>query len=454
MYPIRNRDPNEHRIHDIIAQDPPTPQTEGGLEKVPEQGDEKQRVETPDGYQVAVNRDNTVQIYDPAGELIASISGNRVFEAASGEFFNFGDDSSFILPDGTKISLDLEATNGNRDRIAAVDVISGNDRLHVGEDGVDGITQDGVEFDAENRDAAPGNNSGVFALQDNGEFAVLERDGEFYDVRGLDPSVRNFLDDDTTVRSDLSSPASGITARQQRALDGAANTEEFGELLDALSDLLDRIEVLLGEAEDTGGAEGAPGADTGEIEDLLKQLLEALLARTEGSTSNGDLTELLEKLLEALQGGVGGNESTSGNGSPTGPGNTSGSGSTSGPGGTPAPPESPGGGDFGGRISDLLASGVDAEILITVILALLVEVLNDKLIDKAKELDERTRNNVEGGGESGEGGETEGVFGDGPKGTELLSRELQQIQENLSALKLLTNTILDNKNQVAQQLYS
>lgn len=465
------RDFNEfdlRRLQQLVQQQPPEREgASGGLEKVPEQGDEKQRVQTPDGYQVAVNRDNNVQIFDPSGELLASISGNLVYEAQSGEIFGIGDDSSFILPDGTKISLDLESTGGDRDRIAAVDITSGNDRLHVGANGVDGITQDGREFDAANRDAAPGTESGTFALQDDGQFAVLERDGAFYDVRGNERSLRGFLDLDTTVRSDLSSPASGITDRQKRALDGAENVEDFGALLDTLTELLDRLEALLAEAE---GSEGAPqgsgdASQSGEIQDLLKQLLEALLERAGGGGASGaqneELTGLLEKLLEALQaGGPGEGSGTRGTGDSRGAdgangrGSTNGTDRTNGSGNTNGTGRPNGGSDFGGRISDLLASGVDAEILITIILAMLVELLNDKLIDKAKELDERTRNNVEGGGENGEGSETEGVFGEGDKGTELLSRELQQIQENLSALKLLTNTILDNKNQVAQQLYS
>ncbi|MFZ5480064.1 MAG: DUF1521 domain-containing protein, partial [Myxococcota bacterium] len=108
----------------------------------------------------------------------------HVDENADGkDDWHFGKDSTFILPDGTKICLDTEPNEAGEWFVVAADVIGGGDRFHYGGGGSGELTGDGAEFDRAHADAAADPTAGVFALQDNGEWAARGEDGAFYDIQ-------------------------------------------------------------------------------------------------------------------------------------------------------------------------------------------------------------------------------------------------------------------------------
>ena len=63
-----------------------------------------------------------------------------------------------------------------------VDVTLGSSRFHYGGSGTGEMSSDGREHDQANADADNRYDAGIFALTPSGEWAVLARDGRFYDI--------------------------------------------------------------------------------------------------------------------------------------------------------------------------------------------------------------------------------------------------------------------------------
>jgi hypothetical protein len=138
-------------------------------------------VQTRDFYTIEM-RENEVFIYDREGTQITRIWGDPHVEEADGQTnWHFGEDSTFILPDGTKICLNTEPDGGEW-YVVGAEIISGSSRYHWGEGGESGMSRDGKEWDATHADSSEDASAGVFALQDNGEWAVMGDDGRFYDI--------------------------------------------------------------------------------------------------------------------------------------------------------------------------------------------------------------------------------------------------------------------------------
>ena len=139
-----------------------------------------------------------VRIYGPPGpdgqsQLVSRIWGDpHVDESStgSGDDWHFGSDSTFILPDGTKVSLNTQETSPGVFYTKGIDIQSGSQHAFAGV-GLDGqgreagVSNDRARFDAQWTDAQ-GTASGVFALQANGQWAVMGSDGAFYDVKSMD----------------------------------------------------------------------------------------------------------------------------------------------------------------------------------------------------------------------------------------------------------------------------
>ena len=144
---------------------------------------------TGDGQRIDV-KGHDVRIYsknaDGTYKRETRIWGDpHVNEGGGGDDWHFGDDSTFILPDGTKICLNTEETSPGVFVVKGVDIMSGEDHAYTGlsPDGQTrpaGVDQGRLAWDEAHRDSH-GSSGGVFAMQPNGQWAKYE-DGVFRDV--------------------------------------------------------------------------------------------------------------------------------------------------------------------------------------------------------------------------------------------------------------------------------
>ncbi|MBU6197212.1 MAG: DUF1521 domain-containing protein, partial [Cyanobacteria bacterium REEB446] len=149
-------------------------------------------------------------IYDNTGKMITRVWGDPHVgdgtTAAGGWNWHFGNDSTFILPDGTEIMFNTEGNvNNNVYVTTGLYIKSGNDVYQTGQDfgtKTTGVASDGTrnssitklamsasEFDATYADAgSDANGAGVFAWtksanKEAGGWAILTDGGIFQDVK-------------------------------------------------------------------------------------------------------------------------------------------------------------------------------------------------------------------------------------------------------------------------------
>jgi hypothetical protein len=156
-------------------------------------------------------------IYDNAGKMITRIWGDPHVgdgtTAAGGWNWHFGNDSTFILPDGTEIMFNTEGNANNNVYITTgLYIKSGNDVYQTGQDfgtkttgvasdagtrnsSITKLAMNATEFDATYADAgSDANGAGVFAWTKSanngaGGWAILTDGGIFQDVKNEDWGV-------------------------------------------------------------------------------------------------------------------------------------------------------------------------------------------------------------------------------------------------------------------------
>jgi hypothetical protein len=151
---------------------------------------------TPAGYTIELEMSkHEVIIYEKDGKVNTRIWGDpHVDEGGKGkDNWHFGNDSTFLLPDGTKICLDTKESSPGVFYTVGADVMCGAERFHVGGGKPGTMTRDAEEFDKANKDHAADGTSGIFALQGNGQWAIQAADGRFYDIK--DESWAQYLAD-------------------------------------------------------------------------------------------------------------------------------------------------------------------------------------------------------------------------------------------------------------------
>jgi hypothetical protein len=138
---------------------------------------------THGGYTIEM-KDSEVIIYDDKGSTVTRIWGDpHVDENGDGkDEWHFGNDSTFILPDGTKICLDTEPNSAGEYYVVGVDVLSGSDRFHYGTGDKAGMTQDAQDWDRAHKDEHSDGTGGTFALGEGNQWARQAKDGNFYDI--------------------------------------------------------------------------------------------------------------------------------------------------------------------------------------------------------------------------------------------------------------------------------
>ena len=215
-------------------------------------------VELESGWTVEINPNDNgatteLKIYDEEGSLVTRIWGDpHVDNGGDGSDWHFGDDSTFILPDGTKLCLNCKRTSNENDDediwvCHGVDIISGNQHLGMGlnPDEVNGaeeyrtpqMTQDGLAWDQSHLDASSDSNAGVFTWSaDHNEWAMLN-DGQFHVVQDESWS-------DYKSSGDVSTTGQAIIANSNitLALQGDPNVcANFGELDTAKTGLEEKL---------------------------------------------------------------------------------------------------------------------------------------------------------------------------------------------------------------------
>jgi len=140
----------------------------------------------PGSYVVAVDADKSVQFYGPDGKQIGCVWGDSYYrkgavmdDSISGDgVMHFGDDSIFILPDGSKVCLNAEKGEGGESATVGVTILSGLQRVSLGKmpDGTEGdgvVHDDRITWDGQNADQVGANRAGVMALQPTGDLLLL-----------------------------------------------------------------------------------------------------------------------------------------------------------------------------------------------------------------------------------------------------------------------------------------
>lgn len=172
-------------------------------------------VVTPGNYTIEM-KGHEVTIYDRNEDIVTRIWGDpHVDEGGNGDDWHFGQDSSFILPDGTKICLDTKANAHGWWFVVGVDIIFGYTRFHYGVGDTNGMHNDGQEWDAARKDQADHKSAGTFFLQSNGEWAKLNADGSVTDVNDESWASYKATDDVTSGPAE----AVGLTRAQWEAMD-------------------------------------------------------------------------------------------------------------------------------------------------------------------------------------------------------------------------------------------
>ena len=141
--------------------------------------------------------------------------------AARVETTGTGQDSTFVLPDGTKICLDTEPNEHGWWFVVGVDVLFGYTRWHYGTGDTNGMHHDAEEWDAAHADASEDKSAGLFFLQSNGEWAKMNPDGSVTDVANESWKDYQATGDVTTGPAE----AVGLTHAQWEALDQADQCE-------------------------------------------------------------------------------------------------------------------------------------------------------------------------------------------------------------------------------------
>ncbi len=160
---------------------------------------------TKGGYKIDYDGHDTTLIHDAQGRNLARIQGDpHVQEQNSGGYWDFGDDSSFILPDGTKVRLNTEGGSGTFITTGIV-VDDGSKTFYAGKVSVGGKnfdTQGGAAVDVSTLSAADAalfkdenladksnlDNAGVFVYSEaantgKGGWAIKTAEGKFEDVK-------------------------------------------------------------------------------------------------------------------------------------------------------------------------------------------------------------------------------------------------------------------------------
>jgi hypothetical protein len=250
---------------------------------------------TADGYRVDVNG-SEVTIYkrkdDGTYEKKTRIWGDpHVDESATGggDDWHFGDDSTFILPDGTKVCLNTEETSPGSGIfvVKGVDILSGDDHAFTGlspegQTRPAGADTNRLEWDAQHGDTA-GGSGGVFALGENGQWSMLGPDGKFRDVSH--ESWEGYLSS-----KDVTTQGGALTA--STTVQNAAEEEAAARAVSSRT------------ARDTAGAEAGKYASLtkGELDAYIKSTEEKLASvGDDAQLANVDLQNMLQKQQQTLQ---------------------------------------------------------------------------------------------------------------------------------------------------------
>ncbi len=281
-----------------------------GIESVTKSGNWT-TITDKDGYQIKTNVPvgDQVQIYGPNGDPIVEIWGDpHVDEGFNGSRndWHFGEDSTFILPNGTKVCINTEeATAGSGIYYSkGVDVLSGSGRGTVGHDPVTGadraasMQSDRATWDQYHADTK-GTSGGVFALATGTkEWAKLGDDGKFYDIA-------NFSFDEYKKDHKVKTNSNAVTVSAD-AIKGATSGANLAKVAENVEFANNYPDTPAGQmAADIGIPTMIPPGDCTSVEELdnLITKFEEKLSTIgdDAQLANTDLQNVLQKQQQTIQ---------------------------------------------------------------------------------------------------------------------------------------------------------
>jgi hypothetical protein len=185
----------------------------------------------------------SAKIYDPQGKEMSYIWGDpHVGENGGGWDFHFGDDSNFILPDGTKVMFNTLHWGGNVFLARGLFIQDGDKLGTVGLDLDDTsllatrVTDGAKDFDITHTDAKNDKDGSAVFLWSNaanggqGGWTVKQGDGKFYDVANEDWETYLYGEGAASFQGQTTGSAVTLNREQLIAsLDGHAK-EQFTRL--------------------------------------------------------------------------------------------------------------------------------------------------------------------------------------------------------------------------------
>lgn len=166
-----------------------------------------------------------IRLLGADGKQLANIWGDPHVDTGTGQNWHFGEDSTFILPDGTKLLLDTEAWGGDGAMVIKnIHVMSGEDHITVNTKGQATAAKDRLDFDKNTADKKGDASSGVFAVQPDGNILGVADDGKLMNVASHD--WNDYLKTKTVnVKGEASGATLSDAARQAVNSDRVANNQ-------------------------------------------------------------------------------------------------------------------------------------------------------------------------------------------------------------------------------------
>jgi hypothetical protein len=257
-------------------------QTGGGVSQVSSDQSGFDQFKTAAGYSIYFNKSqNELRIYSPNGTKLTDVWGDPHVTQEDGSNFNFANGSTFVLPDGTKICLTTRDVGNGTYALKGIDILSGSSHAADGLSPEGGdrsakVTDDRVTWDAAHADTQGGSSGGVFALEDNGRWAIRGADGQFSDV----------------ANAGVTGASAGITIQTDGAARGITSSEVAGA-----DDGLESGAMSAEKEADNYAATTVGGLDTyiQNLEDKLNSVGD------DAQLANVDLQDMLQKQQATLQ---------------------------------------------------------------------------------------------------------------------------------------------------------
>lgn len=194
---------------------------------------------TPGGYKIAAEgKDAAWTVTTPEGKKTRIWGDPHVHESDGGKW-DFKKNMSFVLPDGTKISVKTTPPRPNGYTVSeSIDIMNGNQRATIGGIDKNKPTSEGVQNDRWALDART----------PDGDYAVLGGDGDDWFLQGKNEIVGS--EKQGEVFKTKAGTTRGITHQAQQAMSEGRPMPRFGGqqfLMQMIQQMMQQIQAQLGQ---------------------------------------------------------------------------------------------------------------------------------------------------------------------------------------------------------------